>query len=125
MNILQLVNLAFVFLVLIPAIGLIGAYWALRKHIWTLPITGLLLIGVGTMAVAMGTDFLQIIDPLLKPDTPNYEAAKDIKIHVSAWTYVFPAVTIAVGANFLTIFLAKDTATKVVARKRRRKEKIP
>ena len=77
------------------------------------------------MAVAMGTDFLQIIDPLLKPDTPNYEAAKDIKIHVSAWTYVFPAVTIAVGANFLTIFLAKDTATKVVARKRRRKEKIP
>ncbi len=61
MNVLQLVNLAFVFLVLIPALGLILIFWKLRIHIWALPITGLLLIGIGTMAVAMGTDFLQII----------------------------------------------------------------
>jgi len=120
-----LVYTLFIFFGLLPSLA---AFVAMKKGKLTPArylLFAVILIGFGTLVIAVGTSLLQVVQPYLQPDNPDFNSAKDIALHINVWVYVFPVVSIGLGVNLLTAYLTteskKRTATLTTGPSRRRR----
>ena len=103
------ISITFAIFGIAPAIALLLMFKSSQPKCHGLWIFGLLLITLGALTIAIGTECLTNTEAWLSQQKKAelIAAGKEATIHLKIWAYVFPSTTIALGVNLLTEFLLR------------------